>query len=93
MGIRLGHDAFLRQSSLTRESDFERLREIRCPTLIVAGEQDQIRSLDEALELHAGVPQSTLATIPASGHMIPMEQPTALAKVIRSWLHEAKVDR
>jgi pimeloyl-ACP methyl ester carboxylesterase len=86
MGVRLGRDAFLRQSGLVRESDFDRLREIRCPTLIVAGEQDQIRCLDEALELNVGIPRSTLVTIPVSGHMIPMEQPTALAKTIRTWL-------
>lgn len=48
MGIRLGYDVFLRQSGLKRESDFEHLSEIRCPMLIVAGEQDQIRSRDEA---------------------------------------------
>src|SRR5215475_898316 len=30
MGIRLGHNVFLRQSGLTRESDFKRLSEIRC---------------------------------------------------------------
>ncbi|XSC47542.1 alpha/beta fold hydrolase [Bradyrhizobium sp. RDT10] len=56
------------------------------------GEDDELRSLDEANELHAGIRHSTLATVPASGHMIPMEQPAALAKVVRSWLYEAKID-
>ena len=86
MGVRLGHDAFLRQSSLTRENDEERLKEIRCPTLIVAAEEDRLRTVDEALELHQGIGNSTLEIVEDSGHMIPMEQPAALAALIKSWL-------
>jgi pimeloyl-ACP methyl ester carboxylesterase len=89
MGARLGHDTFLRQSRLARESDFKSLGEIRCPTLIVAAEQDRIRSLDEALELNIGIPNSTLEIIRECGHMIPMEQPSALATLIKRWQRDA----
>ena len=87
MGVRLGREVFLRQSGVTRESDYERLREIRCPTLIVAGEQDRLRSLDEAAELHQGIRNSTLEVVNDSGHMIPIEQPAVLAALIKSWLN------
>ena len=87
MGIRLGRDVFLRQAGLIRTSDFDRLGEIRCPTLIVAGEQDSIRSLDEAIELKTGIQNSKLEVVRAAGHMIPMEQPSAVASLIKAWLH------
>ncbi|MGB3487136.1 MAG: alpha/beta hydrolase [Xanthobacteraceae bacterium] len=86
MGIRLGSEVFLRQSSLVRESDVERLSGIHCPTLIVAGQNDLIRSLDEARELNDRIPNSTLQVVPLSGHMIPMEQPFPLADLVRLWL-------
>lgn len=92
MGVRLGGDVFRRQSNLVRESDIERLSEIRCPTLVIAGENDRIRSLDEARELNDGIPNSTLRIVPQSGHMIPMEQPSLLGTMVRSWLQEMTVD-
>jgi pimeloyl-ACP methyl ester carboxylesterase len=92
MGRRLGLGTFRRQSNLDRQGDADRLSEIRCPTLIVAGEDDELRSLDEARELHAGIAQSTLEIIAHTGHMIPMEQPAALAKVIRSWLGQIDLE-
>jgi pimeloyl-ACP methyl ester carboxylesterase len=92
MGRRLGLEAFRRQSSLKRTSDADRLGEIACPTLVVAAEDDELRSLDEARELHAGIRHSVLATISASGHMIPMEQPAVLARVVKSWLREVGLD-
>ena len=89
MGLRLGGDAFQRQSNLARDSDFDRLGEIRCPTLIVAAAEDQVRSLAEADELEVGIPNSTRAIVRDSGHMIPMEQPVILAETIKSWLRKA----
>jgi len=69
-------------------SDIERLSEIKCPTLVIAGENDRIRSLDEARELNDRIPNSTLRIVPQSGHMIPMEQPSELAEIVGSWLHK-----
>ncbi|MBS0529010.1 MAG: alpha/beta hydrolase [Proteobacteria bacterium] len=88
MGVRLGGDVFRRQSNLVRESDIGRLSEIKCPTLVIAGENDRIRSLDEARELNDRIPNSTLRIVPQSGHMIPMEQPSELAEIVGSWLHK-----
>jgi pimeloyl-ACP methyl ester carboxylesterase len=86
MGFRLGRDTLLRQSDLSRESSHEQFREIHCPTLVIAAEQDRLRSLEEAREINMEIPGSTLAVVPDSGHMIPLEQPTALATLIKSWL-------
>ena len=86
MGVRLGGEVFRRQSMLERPGDLDRLIDIRCPTLVVAAAQDQLRSLEEARELQAGIPGATLEVIEDSGHMIPIEAPARLAAVIVPWL-------
>lgn len=88
MGARLGGEVFRRQSMLDRRSDLDRLQEIRCPTLVIAGGQDGLRSIEEAEELHAGIAGSRIAVIEGTGHMIPMEAPDRLVDVIVSWLGE-----
>lgn len=86
MGDRLGGHVFQRQSALVRTGDADRLGEIACPTLIVAGAEDRLRRPEEAQALHAGIAGSTLATIPGSGHMIPLEAPDALLGIVTPWL-------
>jgi pimeloyl-ACP methyl ester carboxylesterase len=86
MGTRLGGEVFRRQSMLERPGDLQRLHEIRCPTLVVAAQQDQLRSLEEAREMQAGIPGAELVVIEDSGHMIPIEAPDRLADVIVPWL-------
>jgi pimeloyl-ACP methyl ester carboxylesterase len=86
MGMRLGGEVFRRQSMLERPGDLDRLIDIHCPTLVVAAAQDQLRSLEEARELQAGIPGAALEVIEDSGHMIPIEAPQRLAEVIVPWL-------
>jgi pimeloyl-ACP methyl ester carboxylesterase len=86
MGTRLGGEVFRRQSMLERPGDLDRLIDIRCPTLVVAAAQDQLRSLEEARELQAGIPGAALELIEDTGHMIPIEAPQRLAEVIVPWL-------
>lgn len=86
MGHRLGGQVFQRQSALVRTSDVDQLGEIPCPTLIIAGAEDGLRSLDEATVLHQRIPQSTLRVIAGSGHMIPLEAPESLLAIVKPWL-------
>jgi pimeloyl-ACP methyl ester carboxylesterase len=86
MGVRLGGDVFRRQSMLDRPGDLERSGEIRCPTLVVAAAQDQLRSLEEAREMAAAIPGAELSVIDDTGHMIPIEAPQRLVDVIVPWL-------
>lgn len=62
------------------------LADINCPCLILAGEQDKLRSRAEAEELHDGISGSSLQVIEKTGHMIPLEAPEALVTVMRQWL-------
>lgn len=86
MNVRLGHEVFVRQSTLDRGDDRQRLQDIACPTLVIAAADDRLRRPEEARELADGIPGATLVVIEDSGHMIPIEQPEALAAAVTCWL-------
>ena len=73
---------------LPRPGDLDRLAEIHCPTHILAGERDGLRSLEEARELEAGIAGSKLAIVEGAGHMLPREAPEGVADAITGWLAE-----
>ncbi len=89
MGTRLGAEVFARLSALDRKSDLEEMRGIQCPVLVVTADQDRLRSLDESKEM-AEAAQAKLAVLEHCGHMMPMEEPDQLARVVRPWLGEIK---
>ncbi|MFC2968113.1 alpha/beta fold hydrolase [Acidimangrovimonas pyrenivorans] len=86
MSLRLGGETFHRQARLRREDDLDRLASIACPTLIVAGSEDRLRSLDEARELKRAIWASELRVIEA-GHMIPLEAPRVLSAAVTTFLN------
>ena len=87
MSIEMGGDVFRHQAGYHRKGDEDRLHQIQCPTLVIAGEKDRLRSLDEARELRDGIPGARLATL-NTGHMIPLEAPHELATLVASFLDE-----
>lgn len=89
MGKALGYAEFVKQSMLDRSS--YDMSKITCPTLIISGANDQLRSNDEAIELLDQLPHAKLETINNTGHMIPIEQPKVLAQVISAWLSEKRL--
>lgn len=87
MGHRLGGTVFRRQSLLDRSDEQDRLATITCPVLVIAGEQDKLRSRAEVLELHQGLVGSAFEIIDNTGHMIPLEAPQRLVEVMTNWLY------
>ena len=63
-----------------------RLKEIRCPTLVVVGEQDTGTPVEMARELHAAIPGSELVVIPSAAHLSNLEQPEAFNRAITAFL-------
>ena len=86
MGATLGKEAFIKQSAIHRQGDLDKLADIQCPTLIIAGALDRLRPLDEVEELHQRIPHSELRVIEDSGHMMPLEQASVLAHHLATWL-------
>lgn len=89
MGTRLGAEVFARLSALDRKSDLEDMRGIKCPVMVVTADQDRLRSLDESNEM-AEAAQARLVVLEHCGHMMPMEEPDQLARVVLPWLGEIK---
>lgn len=89
MGARLGKEVLLRQLSAERADGHARLPEIRCPTLVVAAEDDALRPRVETDRLAAGIPGVCYEVVAGSGHMIPLERPDALAAMLNGWLDQA----
>ena len=71
----------------------DHLREIRVPTLVIRGEQENpnIRAAAEALARE--VPGAKLEVIPGAGHHVNMEAPAEFDRAVLSFLRVAGVDR
>ncbi len=63
-----------------------RLGELRCPVLAVAGLLDFSYAADTARYLEANAPRARAALIPGAAHMIGMEQPAELARIVVDFL-------
>lgn len=89
MGLRLGKAAFETQSVLARE-DIPAVPRAT-PALVIAADTDLLRSAAETQELADAIAGGAVVTIPQSGHMIPLEQPAALAQALQNWLQRITV--
>lgn len=63
-----------------------RLREIRCPTLIVAGSRDDAVPIHHAQMLHDGIAGSTLHVIDGADHALVWARPDDLTRVVDAFL-------
>lgn len=62
------------------------LREIRCPALVLCGEQDTWAPPRQHREIAAHVPHAELVIVPECGHMSTLEQPAPVNAALRRWL-------
>lgn len=86
MTRRLGRDVFLRQNAMERVDGEAVVRALRCPVLVLCGEQDVLTPPPQHRELTQIIPSARFVSIPDSGHMTPMEQPDAVTCALRGWL-------
>jgi len=86
MSERLGAADYRRQSEIVRISDVDRLCAIRCPTVVIAGAEDELRTIAESEALVHGIASSKLVVLHGSGHLIPIEMPDALMNALMPML-------
>ena len=58
---------------------------IRCPTLILCGNEDSWAPADRHRDMAARVPGATLTLVPDCGHMCTMERPEAVTRALLDW--------
>jgi pimeloyl-ACP methyl ester carboxylesterase len=88
MGEEVGTEAFIRQQQaiMGRIDSRASLGSIRCPTLILVGEQDEVTPPDRASEIASAIPGSHLVVVPDCGHMSAIEQPQKVTQAMVEFL-------
>ena len=66
-----------------------RLKEIRCPAVVIVGKDDAGTPVAMAEEIHQALPGSKLAVIPSAAHLANLEQPAAFNQVLGDFLDNA----
>ena len=64
----------------------DRLREVRCPALVIVGEEDPGTTVEMARTLHAAMPSAELAILRSASHLSSMEQPEEFNRVLLGFL-------
>jgi pimeloyl-ACP methyl ester carboxylesterase len=88
MAEAVGVAAFRRQEEaiIGRPDNRPFLAQIRCPTVIVVGAEDEVTPVKVAEEMHAGIAGSRLEVIRDCGHLSTLEQPEAVNAALARWL-------
>jgi pimeloyl-ACP methyl ester carboxylesterase len=79
-------DAFAVAAMRDRSDQTERLPNLRCPTLVVAGSGDAILKVEDCRTMAEAIPQSEFAVIPRTGHLSNLEDPAAFNRVVDDFL-------
>jgi len=66
--------------------EMDRIGQIRQPTLILCGVEDQMTPVRYSQYLADSIPGAVLKTIPDAGHMVMLEQPQSVAKALLDFL-------
>lgn len=71
---------------MARPDAWPHLGQVRCPTLVLCGEADQLTPPEHSQAIAAAIPQARLALVDGCGHMLTMEQPGRVNTLLRDWL-------
>ena len=87
MALDVGLEAFKRQQEaiIARPDHRPLLAGIRCPTLVLVGEQDALTPPELAQEMAEGIPGAALHVVPHCGHLSTLEQPETVSRALRAW--------
>jgi 3-oxoadipate enol-lactonase len=77
-------------AALSKINVTQRLKEIRCPSLVIVGEQDAGTPVEMAREIQAALPGSQLVVIPSASHLSNLEQPAAFNRAITTFLNKQR---
>lgn len=62
------------------------LAQVRVPTLVITGEEDELIPVDESKAMAAAIPGAALVVIPKAGHLSNLEQPDAFNRALHQFL-------
>jgi pimeloyl-ACP methyl ester carboxylesterase len=88
MGDDIGPEAFVRQQTavIGRADSRPSLAWVKCPTLVLSGDQDNTIPNSLSVEMADGIHHAKLIILPSCGHLPQVEQPQATADALVEWL-------
>jgi pimeloyl-ACP methyl ester carboxylesterase len=88
MAVDTGPEAFVRQqqATISRPDSRPLLADIRCPTLVLAGDGDDLTPPELAREIADGIAGSKLVIVPDCGHLCTIERPEPVNVALAEWL-------
>jgi pimeloyl-ACP methyl ester carboxylesterase len=88
MAADTGVEAFVRQQQAitSRPDSRPLLASIRCPTLVMVGEGDELTPPELAKEICTGVSGARLVVVPDCGHLSTIEKPEAVNAALAEWI-------
>ncbi len=88
MAEETGPEAFVRQQRaiMARPDLRPHLASIRCPTLVLVGDGDELTPPPLAEEIAAGIVGSRLVVVPDCGHLSTLERPEAVNSALLEWM-------
>ena len=87
MALAVGKDSFKRQEEaiIGRIDSRPHLKDIRCPTLVIAASEDQLMPVAVLQEMADAIPGARLEVVEDSGHMTTLEHPERIVELLRDW--------
>jgi pimeloyl-ACP methyl ester carboxylesterase len=84
----VGPQAYVRQQKaiMHRADSRPLLSNIRCPTLVLVGAQDEATPPALSEEMAAAIPDARLVTVPDCGHLSTLERPEAVTPALAEWI-------
>lgn len=84
----IGRDGFIRQETaiLNRKDRNEELAKIKCPTLVLCGNEDALIPAPVQQQMSKKIPDSEFRIIDKCGHLPTMERPVESNMALRDWL-------
>jgi pimeloyl-ACP methyl ester carboxylesterase len=88
MAEETGAEAFLRQERaiMNRADARPTLAAIKCPTLVLVGDGDELTPPHLSEEIAAGIPGARLVVIADCGHLSTLERPEAVTQAMVEWM-------
>jgi len=88
MAAEVGPNAFVRQQNaiISRPDSRSGLGAIKCPTLIVVGDHDELTPPELSEEIADGISGAHLIKIPECGHLSTLEKPDKVSQAIVNWI-------
>lgn len=86
----VGPQAYVRQQKaiMNRVDSRPLLPAIRCPTLVLVGEQDAATPPQLSEEMAGAIPGARLVRIPDCGHLSTLERPEAVTEALTEWMRQ-----